>query len=494
MSASHLPQDLYTAVQVRELDRQAIEVQGVEGLVLMQRAGRAAYDLMRDRWPDARKISIVCGLGNNAGDGYVVARLAQLAGLQVRVLQLGDSQRLKGDARLAFEQMLESGASPEPFRAEALEQAEIIVDGLLGTGLDRQVEGEWRAVIEAINAAACAVLSLDTPSGLNVDTGTVMGCAVKADATVTFIGMKQGMLTHQGPEHCGHISFNNLDVPNDIYQTLRPSSQALQLAQLNALLPPRAASAHKGDHGHALIIGGDQGYSGAVRMASEAAARTGAGLVSTATRGSHAHVVTLLTPEIMCHAVDDAELLWGLLERASSIGIGPGLAQESWGRGLYSRTLETRLPMVVDADALNLLAQSPTQRDNWVLTPHPGEAARLLGCSSAEVQSDRFAAVQAIQQKYGGVCVLKGNGTLVADGVSAVTICTLGNPGMASGGMGDVLTGIITALLAQGLSPSSAAQLGVCLHAAAGDRAAKDGQRGMLATDLLHFIRSLVNP
>ncbi len=494
MTTTHLPATLYTAAQVRELDRQAIEVRGIPGLTLMQRAGQAAFDLLCMRWPQARRICLVCGLGNNAGDAYVVARLAQQAGLAVTVLQMSDSERLKGDARLAFELMLESGLQAHPFTAQALQDVDLIVDGLLGTGLDRPVEGEWRATIEAINHADSPVLALDTPSGLNVDTGVIMGCAIQAVATMTFIGMKQGMLTHQGPGVCGHISFDDLDVPAEIYTSLTPACQHLDLLQLNALLPPRPANSHKGSNGHALVIGGDQGYSGAVRMASEAAARSGAGLVSLATRAVHAHVVTLLTPEIMCHAVDDAELIWALLERATAIGIGPGLAQATWGRGLYSRVMKSELPMVVDADALNLLALAPQLKDNWILTPHPGEAARLLNCSTAEIQQDRFAAARAIQQKYGGVCVLKGNGSLLASADGQLSLCSLGNPGMASGGMGDVLTGIITGLLAQGLGLEQAAQLGVCVHAAAGDRAAKGGQRGMLASDLLQHIRFLVNP
>jgi NAD(P)H-hydrate epimerase len=233
--------------------------------------------------------------------------------------------------------------------------------------------------------------------------------------------------------------------------------------------------------------------SGAVRMAAEAAARTGAGLVSVATREVHAPFLNLATPELMVRGVESVEALTPLLERATVIAIGPGLAQTTWSRTLLQALINNDLPMVLDADALNLLAQDPVPRKPWVLTPHPGEAARLLGIDTATIQQDRYSAATALQQRYGGVCVLKGAGTVVSS-KDRITVCGSGNPGMASGGMGDVLTGVIAGLLAQGLSLVDAAELGVCLHAAAGDAAAESGERGMLATDLLPYLRRLVNP
>ncbi|MBI5461258.1 MAG: NAD(P)H-hydrate dehydratase [Gammaproteobacteria bacterium] len=274
------------------------------------------------------------------------------------------------------------------------------------------------------------------------------------------------------------------------------AEQPLQVdaAWLRAVLPgARARDAHKGDFGHVLVIGGQPGMSGAARLAGEAAARVGAGLVSIATHPQHAAVLNNGRPELMCHAVANAETLKPVLERASVLAVGPGLGQSDWARGLLATVWDTDVPMIVDADALNLLAQEPMRRDRWVLTPHPGEAARLLGCSTAEVQADRLAAVRHIQARYGGVAVLKGAGSLIADG-SHCRVCSAGNPGMASGGMGDVLTGVIAGLYAQGLSLTESAAAGVLLHALAADSAAqRDGERGLLASDLLPELRRWVN-
>ncbi len=248
----------------------------------------------------------------------------------------------------------------------------------------------------------------------------------------------------------------------------------------------------KGHFGHVLVVGGDFCMSGAARLAGEAAARAGAGLVSVATHAEHAAIISAAVPELMCHGVEDSASLMPLLRRASVVAIGPGLGKSPWAQALLGVMLQSDLPMVVDADALNLLAIEPAKKDNWILTPHPGEAARLLGQTVEEVQSDRTAAAIELQKKYGGVVVLKGAGTVVVDSEEVIGICGEGNPGMASGGMGDVLTGVIAGLLAQGLSLSQAARLGVCLHARAGDSAAEEGQRGLLASDLFPFIRRLV--
>lgn len=271
------------------------------------------------------------------------------------------------------------------------------------------------------------------------------------------------------------------------------SATPLTDSMLRAWLPPRARASHKGDYGHVLVVGGDHGMVGAVRLAGEAAARTGSGLVSIATRAAHAAVIAAVRPELMCHGVECARDLRVLLQRASVIAIGPGLGQSAWAHDMLAAVLQMRLPRVVDADALNLLAQEPMQCDHWVLTPHPGEAARLLGMTTKQVQADRLQAAQALQQRYGGVCVLKGAGTLVCTSES-VAICEAGNPGMASGGMGDVLTGVIAGLLAQGLSLVDAACAGVYIHAKAGDRAAQEGERGLLASDVMPHLRKLVNP
>jgi len=486
-----LPSRLYRAEHVRAMDRFAIGQLGIPGIELMRRAGAAAFAALRRRWPKARTVSVLCGAGNNGGDGYVLARLGVEAGLDVRVYPLAPVEKLRGDALAAFEDYRQAGGPVLDFVPAGFEGAEVLVDGLLGTGLDREVEGYYAEIIRAVNRFRGGVLALDIPSGLHADTGKAMGVAVKADLTVSFIGLKQGLFTGDGPEHCGEVAFDDLQT--------QPAAQAGQSPSARLLpawtegLPRRSGGAHKGHFGHVLVVGGAPGFSGAARLAAEATARVGAGLVSVATHPEHAAWLNVGRPELMCRGVATAAELRPLLERASVVAIGPGLGQADWGRGLFEAVLDCGLPLVVDADALNLLALAPRKRDDWVLTPHPGEAARLLQTTSAAIQADRFAAVAALQERYGGTVLLKGAGTLVLGPAGLPAICALGNPGMASGGMGDVLTGVIAGLLAQGLDFTAAAEAGARLHGAAGDQAALGGERGLLAGDLLPCLRAWVN-
>lgn len=489
-----LPHELYRSAQVRELDRIAIQERGIAGYTLMSRAGEAAFELLRETWSQVRRIAIVCGAGNNAGDGYVLARLIKETGLAPSVLTLSEPDRLQGDALRAYEAARAADVPIAPFAAERLEDAELIVDAILGTGLEREVTGPWREAIKAINQHPAAVLAIDIPSGLNADTGAIMGIAVHADVTITFIALKQGLFTGQGPNCCGTLRFADLDVPDAIYRIIHPASRRYSGGDLPTLLTPRPRSAHKGHYGHVLIVGGDMGMAGAPRMAGEAAARCGAGLVSVATREAHAAVQAAVRPELMFRGVENLSELGLLLTRATVVAVGPGLGRSDWGQSMLEFVLASDRPLVVDADALNLLAANPVRRDNWVLTPHPGEAARLLKMTPAEVEMDRFTAVCDLAVRYGGVCVLKGAGSLIASEQAGVVVSTTGNPGMASGGMGDVLTGIIAALVAQGLPLASAARAGVYLHGRAGDKAAEAGERGLLATDLMPWLRDIVNP
>ncbi len=484
---------LYTAAQTRELDRIAIEECGIPGYTLMCRAGQAVFDLLRERWPRCRRPLIFCGPGNNGGDGYVVARLARQAGMEPVLIRVGDHTRLRGDARRAEEDFRAVGGGSIGFRADEPPGGDLVIDAMLGTGLERPLGGEFRAAVEWINASGLPVLAVDIPTGLNADTGAVMGVAVEADATLSFIGRKRGLYTGAGPDYCGRPGFARLEVSDEVYRQVRAGCRLLESAEVRQALPARKRSAHKGDFGHVLVVGGDLGMSGAARMAAEAAARVGAGLVSIATRQIHAAVLCAARPEIMCHGVEDRVALNPLLRRASVVVLGPGLGQGEWGRSMVAGIVDSGRPLVVDADALNLLAAEHQARDNWILTPHPGEAARLLGTDSATVQSDRFAAVAELHRRYGGVVVLKGAGSLIHDGAETF-LCHAGNPGMASGGMGDVLSGVIGGLLAQGLEPVVAARVGVQVHAEAADRVATDGERGMLAGDLLPWLRKLVNP
>lgn len=489
-----LPQALYRAQDVRELDRIAMADQGIPAYTLMTRAGGAAFQVMRRSWPRARRVAVLCGTGNNGGDGMVVARLAREAGLEVQVMLLGRETQLQGAARQAYEALRAAGVRLTPFAPANWFAADVVVDAFLGTGLDREVTGRHREAIELLNKQDAPVLSLDVPSGLQADTGVPMGVAVRAAKTVTFIGLKQGLFTGEGPDYCGEILFEDLAVPAAGYR--RVPNPAFRITQhwLARQLPPRPRSAHKGRHGHVLVVGGAQGMAGAVRLAGEAAARVGAGLVTLATHPYHAAALNAARPELMCHGVAKAADLSPLLQKATVVAIGPGLGRGAWGRHLLGAALDSGLPLVVDADALDSLAREPLRRNQWILTPHPGEAARLLETDAVAVQADRWRAVRELQMRYGGVVVLKGAGTLICHGHQPVALCDAGNPGMAVGGMGDLLTGAIAGLAAQGLSLWQAALAGVYLHAHAGDVAARGGERGMMAGDLLAQLRRGVNP
>ncbi len=489
-----LPNALYRAEQVREFDRIAIEEYGISGSELMERAGSRAFQLIRELWPEVADLSVVCGAGNNGGDGYVVARLARQAGLACRVFWLVDPARLQGDARRMADAWHACGGESEPLQ-QLPRQTDLIVDALLGTGLVRPISGEWAVAVRQINVHPAPVLAIDIPSGLDSDTGCMRGTAVQADATLSFIGLKQGMFTADGPGVCGKIRFDALELPAQIYARQILAARRLDYSKIVQHLTPRPRTAHKGDFGRLLVIGGDQGYSGAARMAAEAAARGGAGLVAVATHPAHAATLNIGRPELMCHGVAEPDELEALLEWADQLVLGPGLGQGEWGRAMFAAACSAGLPMVADADALNLLAAQPERRANWVLTPHPGEAARLLGSDVGSVQRDRFQALQDLSLRYGGVVILKGPGSLIGDDSSRRPgLCSAGNPGLASGGSGDILSGLLGALLAQGLAAQDAAETAVCVHAAAADRAAEAGERGMLVSDLLPHIRRLLNP
>ncbi|WP_069472012.1 NAD(P)H-hydrate dehydratase [Candidatus Marithrix sp. Canyon 246] len=483
MKKQHL-EVLYTAAQVAELDRITIEDHNIPGLCLMERAGSAAFEVLKSHWVQARRITVVCGIGNNAGDGYVLARLAHLAGYDVSVLQLGDVNKLKADALLAYQYMINVGLQVQ----DSLVNPDVIVDAIFGTGLDRQVSGIWREAIDSINDCSCPVLSIDIPSGLDADTGNALGVAVAADVCVTFIGFKQGLFTGLAADCCGKIYFDDLKVPSEVYQKVESSVN--RIVYDASLYPKRVRTAHKGKFGHVLIIGGDYGMIGAAHLAAEAAARVGAGKVSVATRANHAALLSITRPEIMSHSIETVAELESLLDQIDTIAIGPGLGQSDWGRNLLNVLKTIEKPIVVDADGLNLLAQKPMNLANAIFTPHPGEAARLL---KKNMVTDRFTVVRRLTEQLAGVCVLKGAGTLVAN-KDEISVCTAGNPGMACGGMGDVLTGIIVGLVAQGFSNFEAAKLAVCLHAQAADRAAEEnGERGLLPSDLFKWIQYYAN-
>lgn len=494
---SALPASLYLAEQVRQLDRCAIEDYGIPSIHLMKRAGRAAFTALLDYWPDPEQVTVLCGAGNNAGDGYVVAAMVSQRRIPVTVAWLSDPEKLTGDAKLAYEFARREGVIMQPLR-EVVSLEGVVVDALLGTGLSGDVREHYCKAIERMNASGLPVLSLDLPSGLCPDTGRQLGAGVHATVTVTFIALKQGLLTGRGPALTGKLLYADLGVPAAVFDTQQPSAERLQLSALLPNLPDRDGDAHKGNFGHVMVVGGDRGYAGAVAMAGEAAARMGAGLTSISTRPEHVAPLIARRPELMVFGVSSGQELAVCLDRPSCLVLGPGLGQSPWSEQMLQQAANSGLPVVLDADGLNLLAEGRVldeqRRDNWILTPHPGEAARLLHVSTEDVQQDRFAAALALQQKFGGTVLLKGAGTIIVAPDGSLSVANVGNPGMATGGMGDVLSGVIGGLLAQGLEPCFATKLAVCLHGTAADLAVEEeGQRGLLATDLMPYLRHLLN-
>lgn len=487
---------LYSSDQIRELDRRAIGNANISGALLMKRAGRAAFEHACRTWPDNRSWVVLCGSGNNAGDGYVFAALAAQKQHVVTLYYLCEPNQLKGEAKAAANYARQEAVPMVPFHPSLPPpDSVVVVDALLGIGVNGPVRPEYALAIDWINRASTPVLALDLPSGLCANTGAELGSAVKAQHTVTFIGNKFGLLTGRGPALAGHITPANLQIPAEIYENLTPIARRIHLAQLLELLPDREVDAHKGHFGHVMVIGGELGYGGAAILAAEAAAMSGAGLVSLATRPDHVTAALVRRPELMTLGVASGQELEPHLARPSHVVVGPGLGRTPWSEQMLQQVLKSGLPMVLDADALNILAEGRLTlpaHQQWVLTPHPGEAARLLGVSTAEIQQNRLGAVLQLQQKFNGVVLLKGAGTLISNGYETV-LAKVGNPGLATGGSGDILSGIIGSLMAQGLAPFEAAQLGVCLHGEAADLAVEEtGVAGLQAAELMPYMRELL--
>ena len=489
-------QALYSVAQVRAFDAHAIKVQGVPGYTLMQRAAEAALHALRSRWPTAMRIAIVCGGGNNGGDGYVLGRYARAAGLEVSLYATVDTAKLQGDARRAADDFRAGGGQPQPFVPAALGSAEVLVDALLGTGARAPLAPEMLAAIAAMNRAGVPILALDLPSGLDADRGVPLGDAVRADTTITFVAPKCGLYIGAGPEYAGRVLCDSLEVTPPGDAGSQPVLERIDESEIARALPRRNRNAHKGDFGRVLIIAGGPGMAGAARLAGEACLRVGAGLVTIATAPENVAAIVGGRPELICFGARDPGDLEHALRAATVIGVGPGFGTGPWSRALFDAALAAGKSLVIDADALNLLAASDIRPPpGAVLTPHPGEAARLLGTSAAAVQADRPAALRQLIDKTAAVVVLKGAGTLVGAPQRIGALCTRGNPGMAAPGMGDVLTGAIAGILAQCGDPLQAARAGVIAHALAGDDLARQGGgRGMLALELAEGLTRWVNP
>ncbi len=513
--SQRFPRALYTASEVRALDQRAIE-SGIAGIDLMRRAAESALQHLLGHWPQTRRVLVWAGSGNNAGDGYLLAKLAHEQGLEAAVLAIADPSVLDGDAATAYAQATAAGvevlAANEGYAL--FEQTNSVwVDALFGTGLQRELTGDFRRAVECMNAASMPVLALDIPSGLSADTGAVFGVAVKADATVTFVALKRGLFTLHANDLVGELHLSDLGIPKEIIESSPASVQRLDIYSSVCSLPPRARNSHKGSHGHVLVVGGDNGYGGACVLAAEAALSSGAGLVSVVTRSVNRAGILARRPELMVvgtedgNGVQDSEWLRDLLKRASAIVIGPGLGRGEWGRQLWSivkAVAKARsISLVIDADGLFFLHEDQVRNTHsevskslrpWVITPHPGEAALLLDSSIPDIQRDRFAAVASLASRYRCQALIKGAGSVLCIDKQQLLLCTEGNAGMAVAGMGDVLSGLVGGLIAQGLTPTDALQAAVSVHGEAGDLAAAEhGQRGLMASELFPEIRRLLN-
>ncbi len=485
--------DLLSVAQVRALDREVIDHHGIDGFELMQRAARSAWASLRRHWPAVRRVLVLAGPGNNGGDAFLLATLAQADGIEVAVWPLADAAH-GAEAQRARAAWSEAGGALVHGDAPALlDGVDVVVDGLFGTGGGRALEGPARTLVAQVAARGLPVLALDLPSGLDADSGVAAESAVRAAVTVSFIAWKRGLFTADGADCCGVRELATLDVPDAARRRIGRDAVLLTRAA-PGVLAPRRGNVNKGSFGHVLVVGGDDGMGGAVRLAGEAALRSGAGVVSVATRAAHVAALNAARPELMARGVDGPQSIAPMLERADVIVLGPGLGQGAWGHALWDAALRGAQAAVIDADALNLLARSAVALPpRAVLTPHPGEAGRLLASDAARVQADRFAAARELARRYRRTVVLKGAGTLVAAPDGRVAVCPFGNPGMATAGMGDVLGGIIAALLAQGLDAWDAACAGVVAHARAGDAAAASMPRGLLAGDLFAALRAVLN-
>ncbi|WON77271.1 bifunctional ADP-dependent NAD(P)H-hydrate dehydratase/NAD(P)H-hydrate epimerase [Serratia sp. UGAL515B_01] len=490
---SSLPHSVWPADWLRQVEPVAAASLGISLYALMLRAGAAAYALARDRYPSCRHWLVLCGHGNNGGDGYVVARLAAEAGTKVTVIACERSRSLPPEVATARQIWLESGGEILPANSRWPEDIDLIIDGLLGTGLEAAPRAPYEVLIEMVNRSSAPVISVDIPSGLQAETGVALGAVVRATHTLTFIALKPGLLTGQARDWVGQLHYSALGLA-DWLATQPPQIQRITGTDLGKWLKPRRPCSHKGEHGRLLLVGGDHGFGGAIRLAAEAALRSGAGLVRVLTHIEHVGPLLTARPELMVQPLND-NTLQHAVEWADVIVVGPGLGQGDWGNNALKLLQTSDKPALWDADALNLLALHPEKRQNRVLTPHPGEAARLLNCRTADIESDRLLAARRLVEQYGGVVVLKGAGSLIAGQHGELAIADVGNAGMASGGMGDVLSGIIGGLLAQKCSLYDAACAGCVVHGAAADYVAeKQGTRGLLASDLLQVIPHYVNP
>ena len=505
---------LVTPTQMQELDRRTIQEANIPGTTLMERAGAGVVTHLLQHYgsPKGKKIVVCCGKGNNGGDGLVVARLLQGKGAHLTVMLMAPFQELSTDAKTMYRRFKKKAKPsqilvlPHQEKFESLtKNSHLIIDALLGTGLSSSLRKPYLTAIHTINDSRAYTVAVDIPSGLDGETGAILGMAITADLTVTFGCPKIGLYVGSAIDQVGHIEVVDIGIPHEFVENINPHTQLLTQEYIRSLIPARRASSHKGTFGHAGIIAGSPGKAGAPVLAARGALRVGTGLVTVATPQTIMPIVESKLLEVMTLALPETpEYLLGMkagfallnfCQDKSALAFGPGTGISSSTTELLSDLLpQLEAPCVLDADALNSLRSHlhifSNMKQPPVLTPHPGEMARLLpGTSSKSINNDRIGVARTFAAKHQVILVLKGANTVIANPQGHVAICPTGNPGMASAGMGDVLTGMITGLLAQGLTAWDAAQAGVYLHGLAGDFAAMTmGEPGLIASDLISAI------
>jgi ADP-dependent NAD(P)H-hydrate dehydratase / NAD(P)H-hydrate epimerase len=500
-----------TAAEMHGLDRLAMDTYGIPGVVLMENAGAQVARILWQEFPDlqARRVAVLCGRGNNGGDGFVIARYLHNAGVPVKVYIFGEPENIRGEARTHLEMLSHVGVTPQvvsmPESVQAvgaqLANDDLLIDALLGTGLKTEVSGMFQQVIAAMNASGRPIVAVDIPSGLNADGGTLLGEHVRAHLTVTMALPKRGLLLYPAAEHVGRLVVVDIGFPAAVREHESVRCHVLEPHTIASQLSQRATDSHKGSYGHLLIVAGSLGKTGAGVLASLAALRSGAGLVSLALPHSLNAAMEAKLTEVMTIALPEAEegvlgaeatkrVMEGL-EGKSALILGPGIGTHAETvRCVHEVLHQARIPIVLDADGLNALAMDPQSPGEihapLILTPHPGELARLRHTATAKIQADRLTAARETAQAYHAVVVLKGAHTIIAEPEGTLYINLTGNPGMATAGSGDVLSGVVGALLGQGYAASMAARIGVYIHGLAGDLAAAAwGERSLIAGDLV---------
>ena len=515
---------LVTANQMKEMDKKTIESFGIPGLVLMENAGRGAFEYLIRKFkePKTKKIAVLAGSGNNGGDGFVIARYLMEKGIIVTIFLLSSKDKVTGDARTNLnlaKKLCDRSCNSSIFeipdantfkkQKSLILNHDLFIDAILGTGLNSEVKGFFKDAIELINSSQSPVFAVDIPSGLHSDTGQPLGVAVKADATSTFAFAKVGHILYPGNNYTGDLEIIDIGIPKFIAQEKEIKLFLIEKKDIAACFSPRKFQSHKGDYGHLQVIGGSTGKTGAVSLCANAAMRCGTGLVTLGIAKSLNPSVEPQVIEPMTYPLPDSEKgflsdncfeqILSLLKDKQALALGPGIGTNDGTKKLVQSLIEKcEVPMVIDADAINCIAKNTEvlkkKNSPAILTPHPGEMARLCNMSTTEIQADRIGIASKFAKNHDVILILKGAQTIISLPDGRSYICPTGNPGMASGGMGDVLTGIIAGFCAQGFSPENASLAGVFLHGMCADILSKNiGGFGFVATDMIQMIPKTIN-